>query len=542
MADSFDRNSYGGRSRRSAGEGYSSRRVKSSEDASAQRRTAGRLASAGAASASTRRRATEAQAGAKGSFDRSAYGSGGDPSVSRQDNPYSRSSYRHNAEYSDMRKKKKRKKVVVGVLVAVLVLVLGLGGTAFAMLMNIQSTMQKGVDSDLLSVLDSTAPAGDPFYMLLLGTDTSADRAQQEEFQGDPSRTDSIMLARIDPKSKQVTIISLMRDTMVDMGEYGVNKLNTAYSLGGSAYTVEVVSELAGVPISHYAEIDFDGFRDAVDAVGGITVTVPVEINDPEAGGYLAAGEQTLNGEQALILCRSRHTYDNIGTGKGDAYRAANQRMVVGALIKKILTSDPVTMVSTVQSLAGYVTTDLGVMDIMSLANNMRGMDMDTSFYTAVNPTESQLIDGIWWEVMDDDAWSEMMDRVDQGLPPTKTEEIDPETGMVMAGTGDGGTSGSSSSGTVHRTGTVSVRNGTSIDGAGSAAQDKIADLGYTTDVANADSQTYTTTLVIYSSAGQAQYAQEIVDALGYGQTYQDTAGEYLFSTDFLVVIGSDCQ
>ena len=103
--------------------------------------------------------------------------------------------------------------------------------------------------------------------------------------------------------------------------------------------TVQVVSELAGVPISHYAEIDFDGFCDIVDALGGIEVNVPVEIDDPEAGGYLAAGEQTLDGEQALILCRSRHAYDNIGTGKGDEYRAANQRMIIGAIAQRTSSS-----------------------------------------------------------------------------------------------------------------------------------------------------------------------------------------------------------
>lgn len=72
---------------------------------------------------------------------------------------------------------------------------------------------------------------------------------------------------------------------------------------------------MAGVDISHYAEIDFDGFKEIVDALGGVEVDVPMEINDNMAGGYVSAGLQTLNGDQALILCRARHAYDEYGDG-----------------------------------------------------------------------------------------------------------------------------------------------------------------------------------------------------------------------------------
>ena len=140
-----------------------------------------------------------------------------------------------------------------------------------------------------------------------MGTDGSDDREASEEFAGDQFRSDSIMLTRIDPVNKKVTLVSLHRDTLVDMGEYGQNKLNAAHAIGGAAMSVKTVSELAGVPISHYAEINFDGFKDIVDALGGVEVDVPMTIDDADAGGHLDEGLQTLNGDQALILCRSRH-------------------------------------------------------------------------------------------------------------------------------------------------------------------------------------------------------------------------------------------
>lgn len=509
MAKSFDRDSYGS-GRKSRGAHSNSPR----ENA------------AGAASSYRGDSALQTQGGSH-----ARYATGSEASS------YSRDSY---SQQRSERKRKKRKRILLGCLAAVLVVALGGVGVAFAYLNTIGNNFQEGVSSDLLNILDNTDP-GEPFYMLLMGTDKSEAREAGDDLDG-TYRSDSIMLLRVDPQEKQVTAISLMRDTMVDMDEYGLQKLNAAYTIGGAAYAVDVVSDLAGVPISHYAEIDFDGFRDVVDALGGIDVNVPVEIDDPEAGGYLAAGQQTLNGDQALILCRSRHTYDDIGTGKGDEYRAANQRMVISAIVSKILESDVMTMLGTVETLSQYVTTDMKLQEILSLANNMRGMDMDADFYSAVNPTESEYIDGVWWEVMDETAWKQMMRRVDQGLSPTEGDQVDEATGIVMASAGDGATSDQATAEPkVIRSGYVSVRNGSTIDGAASQAQAIIEEMGYTVDAGNADSSSYTETVVVYETADQLEYAQEIVNALGVGVAVQNNS-EYLFDTDFLVVIGSDWQ
>ena len=513
MAKSFNRDSYGSRSRSGGSSSPSSRE----QDAGSAARY--------------RRDSSSASQSSSGAGAYSRYAAGVDCS------PYARDSY---AQQHTERKRKKRKRILLGCLAAVLVIALGGAGAAFAYLNSIGGNLQEGVSADLLEALDNTDP-GEPFYMLLMGTDKSEAREAGDDLDG-TYRTDSIMLLRVDPQEKKVAAISLMRDTMVDMGEYGLQKLNAAYTIGGASYAVEVVSDLAGVPISHYAEIDFDGFRDVVNALGGIEVNVPVEIDDPEAGGYVAAGQQTLNGDQALILCRSRHTYDEIGTGKGDEYRAANQRMVISAIAKKVLDADVMTMLSTIDKLSQYVTTDMGVTDIMSLANNMRGMDMDADFYSAVNPTESQYIDGIWWEVMDETAWKQMMRRVDQGLPPTEGDQVDEATGIVMASAGEGASSEQATAEPrVIRSGYVSVRNGSEINGAASEAQEIIAEMGYTVDTGNADSPSYSGTIIVYETADQQKYAQEIADALGVGTIVQNN-GEYLFETDFLVVIGADWQ
>ncbi len=110
-------------------------------------------------------------------------------------------------------------------------------------------------------------------------------------------------------------------------------------------------------------------------------------IDDEDAGGHVDEGLQTLNGDQALILCRARHAYDEFGPG--DEYRAANQRLVMSAIAKKLLSADAASMASTVQALSKYVTTDLGVTDIIGLAQAMQGLDPSTDIYSAMEPTTS---------------------------------------------------------------------------------------------------------------------------------------------------------
>lgn len=430
------------------------------------------------------------------------------------------------------RRPKKRR--FTGVVVACL-LVLVCAGSAWAYYGIVSGNLHAGLDDSLENALVKTDLTNEPFYMLLMGIDSSSEREGTDE----TSRSDSIILARVDPKDKKVTMVSIHRDTLVDMGEYGQNKLNAAHALGGPALMVETVSELAGVPISHYAEINFDGFKEVVDVLGGVEVDVPREIDDDAAGGHLDAGEQTLSGDQALILCRSRHAYDDLGGG--DSYRAANQRLVLGAIAKKVLASDPATMASTVQALSKYVTTDLEITDIVGLAQAMQGLDPATDIYSAMEPTTSSYINGVWYEINDIEAWQTMMSRVDQGLPPTEEDVIDETSGTILASTGSGKLSSKEkkSSSSPKRSGLVALRNGNGIAGVCTEASESLEKLGYTVEAGNADSFDYSQTLVVYINADQAEEAQEIADKLGVGTVMQND-GSYLFEEDFLVVLGLD--
>ena len=443
--------------------------------------------------------------------------------------------YDSSARYASASKRRRRKRRITAALAAVAVVVVIATGAAFGVFGGLNSALHAGLDSSLWSVL-TKAKAGEPFYMLLMGTDESADRQNDEEMAG-VFRSDTIILARVDPKQQALTLVSIPRDTQVELGEYGKQKINAAHAFGGATLAVEAVQDLTGVSISHYAEIDFDGFIGMVDALGGIEVDVPMAIDDEDAGGHVDAGLQTLNSWQALTLCRARNAYEEV-VGQGDLYRAANQRLVLGAIVKKVLSSDPATMTSAINSCAQYVRTDFELNEIIDLATQFRGFDSENKLYTAVYPTTPEYSDDLWWDISIDDEWDAMRERMDAGLSPLAEDVIDPTTGTVLATAGDSARGTVSKDETGTHAGLVIVRNGSSYDGAGAQAAESLQKMGFETDVANADAMNYPETIVVYNGTGASAEAGQIAQVLGASTVKND--GTYSFDGDFLVVIGED--
>ena len=464
--------------------------------------------------------------------------------------------------YSGARKKRGRKRGLKIFLITIIVIA-AIGCTAaFAIMSRFSNSFGMTGDTALHGTL-TEASSGDPFYMVLIGIDKDEARVEGSEYGANDSayRTDTILLARIDPAEKQVTLVSIHRDTLIDFGSYGKQKINAAYSIGaerqeageqgvsGASYTVETISKFAGVPIAHYAEIDFDQFISVVDAIGGIEVNVPVDVYDPEyTGADIKAGEQTLDGNDALQLCRARHAYDKYGDG--DVYRAANQRMVIGAILKKVLASDPVTIANTVTTMADSVQTDLSIGDIVSLATQFQGFDMNTNMFSGMEPTNSKYVNDTWYEICDTKGWQKMMTRVNQGLSPYEIEDEDITLGVAGAGTAtksadgstsasDAATSSSETSAETDYSGTVEVLNGAGVEGLAGRIASTLDNQGFDTTAATADSYDYSKTKIIYVGDTNKAKAQAVADTLGLSNVVADD-GTYSGEADVVVVLGSD--
>lgn len=323
------------------------------------------------------------------------------------------------ARYSERARKRRRGKIIRRSLVCTLLLMLVTAGTAAALWFNsiVARLNDAGIITDeLRAVLVDSDVTREPFYMLLLGTDG---RPGESTY-----RTDSIILARVDATTQQVTLISIPRDTKV-VYNGSTMKINAVFTYGqiddgnGAEEMVEAVNELCGVEISEYAEINFQGMEKLIDAVGGIDLYIP-EGDAVEGDSHLdvdvPAGQQHLDGEHALAFARSRYLFAD-----GDYTRMRHQRMVLGALADKILNNlDIGTIPAILDSLADMVHTSLSVDDILSLVSAMRGMDTD-SMYSANIPSwagEDTYIDGQSYVFVYEDELAEMMERVDAGEDP----------------------------------------------------------------------------------------------------------------------------
>lgn len=334
--------------------------------------------------------------------------------------------------YSRTGRRRNRMSKIKVVTATIIVIIMAIGVAVALYVSDINSRLTRDITAGLRDQLEHSEP-GDPFYLLLLGIDKDQGRvADTENYGADDHayRSDSIMLCRIDPKNVKVTMVSIHRDTLINMDEHGQQKINAAYAFGGAEYATEVVSEFAGVPISHYAEVDLDRFISIVDVLGGIEVDLPVPVYDPEYTGLnLPAGKQKLNGLEAALLCRCRHGYD--AYGDGDLFRAANQRMVFSVIIKTVMRSDPATIVATITQMADSVTTDMSLADILDLAGQMQSINVDTDIMTGMEPTEGVQIGDGWYEVCLTSAWNKMMNRVNKGLPPYEDGEYDSTAGVA---------------------------------------------------------------------------------------------------------------
>lgn len=160
--------------------------------------------------------------------------------------------------------------------------------------------------------------------VLLVGSDARGDV--------EGARADTMMIL-YKPTHGPSVLISLPRDSYVDIPGYGMNKLNAAYSFGGAELLEETVEQATGVQLDGYLEIGFDGFVDLVDAVGGIEVCVDDAVWDELSGLDLPAGCSKIKGEMALAYVRMRYA-----DPEGDIGRAKRQREVIGKVVKKAAT------------------------------------------------------------------------------------------------------------------------------------------------------------------------------------------------------------
>ena len=189
----------------------------------------------------------------------------------------------------------------------------------------------------VLGDYDGRPAAGAGTNWLLVGSDSREDLTPEQQAAlatgGDigAGRTDTILVIHIPGllSSEPTTMVSIPRDSYVDIPGHGMDKINAAFAIGGPSLLAQTVEQDTGLRLDHYAEIGFAGFGDVVDALGGVRVCPTDPINDPLAGIDLPAGCQTLDGANALGYVRTR------ATPRADLDRMIHQREFMSALLKR---------------------------------------------------------------------------------------------------------------------------------------------------------------------------------------------------------------
>ncbi|MFD3653641.1 LCP family protein [Streptomyces sp. NPDC058620] len=284
------------------------------------------------------------------------------------------------------RKPRRGLKIALGIF---LVLLLAGGGTVYWMYSSLDGNI-KGVDID--KALGEDRPEKLPTTgqnLLVLGSDSRAG-AENKELGGGGSvggaRSDTAMVVHIPEGRTKAVAVSIPRDTLVTRPECtkpdgsttsSANRVmfNSVYSLAGPACVVKTVEKMSGVRIDHYLEINFAGFKDLVDAIGGVTVDVPQDINDKASGLSLTAGPHKLDGTESLAYVRTRH---GIGDGS-DLGRIGLQQQFMMALLSEIKSQDllgsPTTTYKIASSATKSLTTDEGLASLKSLSDFARSMN-----------------------------------------------------------------------------------------------------------------------------------------------------------------------
>ncbi len=256
---------------------------------------------------------------------------------------------------------------------------------------------------------------------LLIGSDSRDDVDDLEgsfgTFEG--QRSDVVILAR--PSGGSLHLLSLPRDLKVAIPGSGTNKINAAYAFGGPDLLAQTVSENFGVPIHHVVEIDFGGFAELVDAVGGIDIAFPNAARDLKSGLDVPAGTTRIDGSTALAFVRSRSYQEEQGgswvsVDADDIGRTARQQQALTALLKRVASPGGVAQVPRLAlTLDKAVSVDrgFGVADLFIAGWGMRSANVDA----ATIPVNFSNEGGVSYVVRAEPEAGAMLERFLRGEP-----------------------------------------------------------------------------------------------------------------------------
>jgi polyisoprenyl-teichoic acid--peptidoglycan teichoic acid transferase len=298
------------------------------------------------------------------------------------------------------KKQKGQRKTILLWMTGAMLLVFTLGAAVYAIsvyhsLLNAAETMHEPIDhhdQDKSATLQEKVELkNEPFSVLMLGLDKR---------KGDTGRSDAMIVLTVNPEQNSIKMLSIPRDVRTQIiGTDREDKINHAYAFGGVETSIATVENFLDIPIDYYIQINMKGFKEMIDAVGGVTVHNDLAFTFQDT--HFPEGKITLNGEEALMFARMRHE-----DPRGDFGRQSRQRQIVQGLIKNAGTSLFTNYEEIFDILGNHVKTNLTVEEMLDIQKHYKHMSaqinemtidgdgkrIDNIYYLLVSEEEKQHI------------------------------------------------------------------------------------------------------------------------------------------------------
>lgn len=351
---------------------------------------------------------------------------------------------------------------------------------------------------------------GEAFNILVLGVDIGV-----ADSKNSPKRSDTMMVLHYDPETCEAAVVSIPRDTRVKInGSY--EKINAAHAFGGTDLSIKSVENLLGININYYVEINYEGFRKIIDAIGGVDVVIPYDMKYDDKAQDLhinfKKGQQVhLDGKKAEEFVRWRKNNDGTGYADGDLGRIRTQQEFMVKVLEKIKSPAIIpNIVSIARILPEYIDTNMDPLAMISLSKDIPRLSIDSVQKFTVQG-ESKIIDGIWYFVYEPSKNKDMIALLGGGV---SYSDIDKSKIKIQ------------------------VFNGSGITGAASRIRQELESKGYkVTGVGNISGVKFDDSYVIDKTLKGNNAAKVASDLhIANIEKKQDT----LSSTDIIVILGSD--
>lgn len=301
----------------------------------------------------------------------------------------------HNKQKS---KKKKWIYWVIGIIAASILITGGylyylydkIGDTVLTM----HDPLSRDSDPERQKELTSLFKENKSLNILLLGVDQRP---------GDKGRSDTMILMSLNPKTNAMAMLSIPRDTYVNIPGRGMDKINHAYAFGDTELSVQTVEETFNLPIHFYAKVNMDGFKEGIDAIGGVTVNNDQDFS--QGKNHFSKGNIQLSGSQALDYIRMRKN-----DPRGDLGRNERQRDVVTAAVDKVASFSSITKVGSILNILGdHAKTDLTMDHMQTLFSDYRGTRHNVK--TLELNGSGKTLDK-WYYVVSDEEFTRIHDEI----------------------------------------------------------------------------------------------------------------------------------